>query len=125
MSEDSERHEFRAEVGQLMDIIILNEHSIDPTSSYHNDSDFQLKRIDVYCNENTGDRNVNYVILMDLESGTMDSFRVGPCAGQTGANNNLAKGHCIESAELIDSVLDVVRKDGEGCNCIQSFQWRP
>ena len=112
-------------MGQLTNIIILNEHSIDPTSSYHDDSDFQLERIDVYCNETTGDRYVHYVILMDLESRTMDSVRVGPFAGQTCADNNWAKGHCIESAELIDAVLDVVRKETEGCNCLQSFQWRP
>ena len=33
--------------------------------------------------------------------------------GQTGAGNNWAKGHYTEGAELIDSVLDVVRKEAE------------
>merc|ERR1719213_511934 len=57
---------------------------------------------------------------MDLEPGTMDSVRAGPFGqlfrpdnfvfGQTGAGNNWAKGHYTEGAELIDSVLDVVRK---------------
>ena len=47
MSEGSESHEFRAEVSRLMDITISNEHSIDPTSTYHDDSDFQLERINV------------------------------------------------------------------------------
>lgn len=28
-----------------------------------------------------------------------------------------AKGHYTEGAELIDSVLDVVRKEAEGCDC--------
>merc|ERR1711881_676487 len=27
-----------------------------------------------------------------------------------------------EGAELIDSVLDVVRKEAEGCDCLQGFQ---
>ena len=45
--------------------------------------------------------------------------------GQTGADNSWAKGHYIEGAELIDSVLDVVRKEAEGCDCLQGFQWRP
>ena len=50
----------------------------------------------------------------------MDSVRAGPYGqlfrpdnfvfGQTGAGNNWAKGHYTEGAELIDSVLDVVRK---------------
>ena len=42
--------------------------------------------------------------------------------GQTGAGNNSAKGHYTEGAELIDSVLDVVRKEAEGCDCLQGFQ---
>ena len=42
--------------------------------------------------------------------------------GQAGAGNNWAKGHYTESAELIDSVLDVVRKEAEGYDCLQRFQ---
>jgi len=69
---------------------------------------------------------------MDLEPGTMDSVRAGPYGqlfrpdnfvfGQTGAGNNWAKGHYTEGAELIDSVLDVVRKEAESCDCLQGFQ---
>ncbi len=69
---------------------------------------------------------------MDLEPGTMDSVRAGPFGqlfrpdnfvfGQTGAGNNWAKGHYTEGAELIDSVLDVVRKEAESCDCLQGFQ---
>ena len=43
-------------------------------------------------------------------------------SGQSGAGNNWAKGHYTEGAELIDSVLDVVRKEAEGCDCLQGFQ---
>jgi hypothetical protein len=69
---------------------------------------------------------------MDLEPGTMDSVRSGPYGqvfrpdnfvfGQTGAGNNWAKGHYTEGAELIDSVLDVVRKEAESCDCLQG-EW--
>ena len=31
----------------------------------------------------------------------------------------IRKGHYTEGAELIDSVLDVVRKESEGCDCLQ------
>ena len=44
------------------------------------------------------------------------------CAGQSGAGNNWAKGHYTEGAELVDSVLDVVRKEAESCDCLQGFQ---
>ncbi len=33
-----------------------------------------------------------------------------------------AKGHYTEGAELIDSVLDIVRKEAESCDCLQGFQ---
>merc|ERR1719446_2028730 len=84
----------------------------------------------------------------------MDSVRSGPFGqifrpdnfvfGQSGAGNNWAKGHYTEGAELIDavldvvrkeakghytegaelidSVLDVVRKEAEGYDCLQGFQ---
>jgi len=40
----------------------------------------------------------------------------------TFAGNNWAKGHYTEGAELIDSVLEVLRKESEGCDCLQGFQ---
>jgi tubulin beta len=70
---------------------------------------------------------------MDLEPGTMDSVRSGPYGqifrpdnfvfGQSGAGNNWAKGHYTEGAELIDSVLDVVRKEAENCDCLQGKEF--
>merc|ERR1711957_544818 len=38
--------------------VISDEHGIDPTGSYHGDSDLQLERINVYYNEATGGRYV-------------------------------------------------------------------
>ncbi|XP_060697237.1 tubulin beta chain-like isoform X5 [Hemiscyllium ocellatum] len=112
--------------------VISDEHGIDPTGAYHGDSDLQLERINVYYNEATGGKYVPRAILMDLEPGTMDSVRSGPFGqifrpdnfvfGQSGAGNNWAKGHYTDGAELIDSVLDVVRKEAEGCDCLQGFQ---
>jgi len=62
-------------------------------------------------------------VLVDLEPGAMDSVRSGPLGslfrpdnfvfGQSGASNKWTKGHYTEGAELIDSVLDVVRKEAD------------
>ena len=38
------------------------------------------------------------------------------------AGNNWAKGHYTEGAELVDSVLDVVRKEAEACDCLQVLE---
>ncbi|XP_060939408.1 tubulin beta-4B chain isoform X5 [Limanda limanda] len=112
--------------------VISDEHGIDPSGTYHGDSDLQLERINVYYNEATGGKYVPRAVLVDLEPGTMDSVRSGPFGqifrpdnfvfGQSGAGNNWAKGHYTEGAELVDSVLDVVRKEAEGCDCLQGFQ---
>lgn len=112
--------------------MISDEHGIDPTGTYHGDSDLQLERINVYYNEATGGKYVPRAILVDLEPGTMDAVRSGPFGqifrpdnfvfGQSGAGNNWAKGHYTEGAELVDSVLDVVRKEAESCDCLQGFQ---
>ena len=90
--------------------VISDEHGVDPTGTYHGDSDLQLERINVYYNEATGGRYVPRAILMDLEPGTMDSVRAGPFGqlfrpdnfvfGQTGAGNNWAKGHYTEGCCL-------------------------
>ena len=79
-----------------------------------------------------GGKYVPRAVLIDLEPGTMDSVRSGPFGqifrpdnfifGQSGAGNNWAKGHYTEGAELVDSVLDVVRKEAESCDCLQGFQ---
>ncbi|KAB0391804.1 hypothetical protein E2I00_014425, partial [Balaenoptera physalus] len=58
--------------------VISDEHGIDPTGSYHGDSDLQLERINVYYNEAAGNKYVPRAILVDLEPGTMDSVRSGP-----------------------------------------------
>jgi len=112
--------------------VISEEHGIDPAGNFTGDSDLQLERIDVYYNEASGGKYVPRAVLVDLEPGTMDSVRAGPFGalfrpdnfvfGQSGAGNNWAKGHYTEGAELVDSVLDVVRKEAEACECLQGFQ---
>ncbi|KAK6027520.1 tubulin/FtsZ family protein, partial [Ostertagia ostertagi] len=112
--------------------VISDEHGIQPDGSYKGESDLQLERINVYYNEANGGKYVPRAVLVDLEPGTMDSVRSGPFGalfrpdnfvfGQSGAGNNWAKGHYTEGAELVDSVLDVVRKEAEGCDCLQGFQ---
>uniref|UniRef100_H2Q189 Tubulin beta chain n=1 Tax=Pan troglodytes TaxID=9598 RepID=H2Q189_PANTR len=75
--------------------VISDEHAIDSAGTYHGDSHLQLERINVYYNE---------------------------ASGQCGAGNNWAKGHYTEGVELMESVMDVVRKEAESCDCLQGFQ---
>ncbi|KAL1461012.1 hypothetical protein WDU94_012945 [Cyamophila willieti] len=110
---------------------ISREHGLNSNGRYEGSSDLQLERIQVYYNEARG----GYIprsILVDLEPGTMDAVKSGPFGklfrpdnflhGQSGAANNWAKGHYTEGAELVDSVMDVLRREVENCDCMQGFQ---
>ncbi|KAG8179002.1 hypothetical protein JTE90_014005 [Oedothorax gibbosus] len=121
------------QIGSKFWEVISGEHGIDPSGEYVGDSPLQLERIKVYYNEvSKGHKYVPRAVLVDLEPGTMDSVRSGEFGrlfrpdnfvfGQSGAGNNWAKGHYTEGAEIMESVLDVVRKETEGCECLQGFQ---
>ncbi len=94
------------QIGSKFWEVISDEHGIDPTGTYHGDSDLQLERINVYYNEASNGKYVPRAVLVDLEPGTMDSVRSGPFGqlyrpdnyvfGQSGAGNNWAKGHYTE-----------------------------
>ncbi|TYJ26593.1 hypothetical protein E1A91_A07G130700v1 [Gossypium mustelinum] len=98
------------QIGSKFWEVVCDEHGIDPTGRYTGNSSLQLERVNVYYNEASCGRFVPRAVLMDLEPGTVDT------------GNNWAKGHYTEGAELIDSVLDVVRKEAENCDCLQGFQ---
>jgi len=112
--------------------VISDEHGVDRKGMYIGESDLQLDRINVYFHEGAGGRYVPRAVLIDLEPGTMDATRQAAYGqifrpdnfvfGTTGAGNNWAKGHYTEGAELLDNVLDVVRKEAEVCDCMQGFQ---
>ncbi|XP_017768361.1 PREDICTED: tubulin beta chain-like [Nicrophorus vespilloides] len=112
--------------------VLCDEHGIDPRGMYRGNSDLQLQRINVYFNEARSGRYVPRAVLVDLEPSTMDQVRSsafgqlfrpdGFIFGRAGAGNNWAKGHYTEGAELCDVLLDTVRIEAEGCDCLQGFQ---
>jgi tubulin beta len=111
---------------------MCKEHGINHEGGYEGDNVLQLERINVYFNEGMGGRYVPRAVLTDLEPGTMASIREGAIGsifkpdnfvnGQSGAGNNWAKGHYTEGAELVDGIMDVCRKEAEGCDMLQGFQ---
>ncbi|XP_055329118.1 tubulin beta chain-like isoform X2 [Paramacrobiotus metropolitanus] len=111
---------------------INGEHGIDPTGSYVGNNSNELERINVYYQEAPGAKYVPRAVLVDLEPGTMDAIRSSEYGqlfrpdnfifGHSGAGNNWAKGHYTEGADLIETVVDVVRKEAEHCDCLQGFQ---
>jgi len=120
------------QIGTKFWSVISEEHGLDASGVYKGTDDKQLERINVYYNEASGGKYVPRAILVDLEPGTMDAIKAGPLGNlfrpdslvfaQNSAGNNWAKGHYTEGAELVDSVLDVLRKEAEGTDCLQGFQ---
>ncbi|WFD36586.1 Tubulin beta chain (Beta tubulin) [Malassezia cuniculi] len=120
------------QVGYKFWEVLSDEHGIDGNGAYVGNSSLQLERLNVYYNEAAENRYVPRAVLVDLEPGTMDAIRSSPMGslfrpdnfvfGQSGAGNNWAKGHYTEGAELVDSVMDVVRKEAENCDMLQGFQ---
>lgn len=120
------------QIGSKFWEIISDEHGVDETGTYNGKIPQQLERINVYYNQASSGKYVPRSVLVDLEPGTMDAVRSGKYGelfrpdnfvfGQSGAGNNWAKGHYTEGAELVESVVDVIRRESEGCDCLQGFQ---
>ncbi|ODQ64186.1 beta tubulin [Nadsonia fulvescens var. elongata DSM 6958] len=120
------------QIGSAFWQTISDEHCINGDGSFVGEDPIHLERLNVYYNEAAAHKYVPRAVLVDLEPGTMDAVRSGPMGnlfrpdnfvfGQAGAGNNWATGHYTEGAELVDSVLDVVRREAEGCDSLQGFQ---
>jgi tubulin beta len=119
--------------------VIAREHGIKNDGSYDtnpqtnpNKSELQLDKLNVYFTEAQTGKYVPRAVLVDLEPGVVDVVRAGAygslfrpdnfVVGQAGAGNNWAKGHYTEGAELIEEILDVVRKEAEQCDLMQGIQ---
>lgn len=111
---------------------ISKEHGINTKGFYDGDNPLQTQLLNVYYKEGQSGQYVPRAILTDLEPGTIDSIRSNPYGGlfpsenivigQNGSGNNYAKGYYTEGPELIDSVMDVIRKEAESCDALQGFQ---
>jgi tubulin beta len=92
----------------------------------------ELDKINVYFGDSSRFKYVPRAVLVDLEPGTIDVIKASPIGkmfkpdnfifGASGAGNNWAKGHYTEGAEVIEEVMETVRKETEACDCPQGFQ---
>ncbi|CAL1716086.1 unnamed protein product [Somion occarium] len=118
------------QVGESFWRMLLAEHGLDEEGFYQGNDPLQLARVGVYFNEveHSGSRT-KYVprsVQIDLEirGGKIGSlFRPDTfITGNSGAGNNWAKGFYTEGAELIDPILEIVRRQTEACDALQGFQ---
>ncbi|KAF8207024.1 beta-tubulin [Mycena galopus ATCC 62051] len=122
------------QVGESFWEDVLAEHGLDRTGIYTGSDPVQLQQIGVYFAEVNGaqPKYVPRSLQIDLEAGVCDRVRSGPMGklfapdtylhSESGAGNNWAKGFYTEGAELIDPILEVLRKQAEACDVLQGFQ---
>jgi len=108
-------------VGAKFFELVADEHGFRPDGMYNGDSDLQLERVDTYFAEGRGGNFVPRSVFVDLEPGPLEAIRggsLGRARATTGRRATTRKG----LTDLIDSVLDAVRKNAEGCEVLQGFQ---
>lgn len=124
------------QVGESFWGMLLAEHGLDKEGFYVGNDPLQLPRVGVYFTEieNSG-QATKYVprsVQIDLEEGVCNRIRTGEIGklfrpdtfvtGTTGAGNSWAKGFYTEGAELIDTILENLRREAEPCDALQGFQ---
>jgi hypothetical protein len=57
--------------------VVCDEHGVDPTGTYHGDSDLQLERINVYFNEATGGEARGFAFSNEAISSIVQAFSKG------------------------------------------------
>ncbi|GFS22802.1 tubulin alpha chain [Elysia marginata] len=84
-----------------------------------------------FFSETGAGKHVPRAVFVDLEPNVVDEVRTGTyrqlfhpeqlCTGKEDAANNYARGHYTVGKEMIDMVLDRVRKMADGCTGLQGF----
>lgn len=119
---------------------LCNEHKLSKTGKLTGDEekdDSQLSKIGVYFKqldiENKKEsKYVPRCVLVDLDSSSLDAIKSSSSgalfnpddfiAGKSSATNNWAKGYYTFGSQLIDQIMDSIRKQVECCDCAQGFQ---
>lgn len=111
--------------------LISDEHNIDSCGQFYGNSLLPYQRLNVLY---YGGQNCQFVprtIFADLEPYSVNEIKTGCLRdmfnpesfviGRCGAGNNWARGYYTEGAEIMDSILDVARRQVENCDCLQGF----
>uniref|UniRef100_A0A914C672 Tubulin alpha chain n=1 Tax=Acrobeloides nanus TaxID=290746 RepID=A0A914C672_9BILA len=110
------------------------EHGIQPDGQVNADSKDHMEKdgsFSTFFMETGADRYVPRAIFVDLEPSVIDEIRTGNYSklfhpeqlinGKEDAANNYARGHYTVGKELIDPVLERMRRTIESCDSFQGF----
>ncbi len=105
------------------------EHGLDEAGRDKGASDTQLARAGVFYHEAASGAFTPRAVLVDLDRSALDTLRSGPLfapdafvSGSGGAGNNFAAGYQTEGPEVLDTLLDAVRREAERADPLLGFQ---
>ncbi|KAJ6638093.1 Tubulin alpha-4A chain [Pseudolycoriella hygida] len=113
--------------------LILLEHGINKDGSFEEKQkhENENENMSTFFMETSSGRYVPNSVFVDLEPTVIDEIRTGPfkslyrpftlLTGKEDAANNYARGHYTVGKEMIDEVMDQVRKIAEQCKGLQGF----
>ena len=109
--------------------LISNEHGIDRAGVYNGNSDKQLEKMSYFYKETKNRKYFPRSIQVDLKPKTLTQIKAtnnlftedNYLEGTGGGHHNWAKGYYTDGAEIIDEVLEVIRKEAEGCEYMEGF----
>ncbi|OBZ89207.1 Tubulin alpha-1C chain [Choanephora cucurbitarum] len=107
------------------------EHGIQPDGHIPQENATGDNSFDTFFSETSSGKHVPRTVMVDLEPTVVDEVRTGTyrqlfhpeqlITGKEDAANNYARGHYTVGKELVDSVLDRIRKLADNCTGLQGF----
>ncbi|KAJ5085132.1 hypothetical protein N7532_009903 [Penicillium argentinense] len=110
------------------------EHGLTPDGHYDSsraDEVTSSGSYDTFYTETSGGKYVPRAIFADLDPSPVDEIRSGAykslfhpeqlISGKEDAANNYARGHYTVGKELVDDVMDRIRRVVDNCSCLQGF----
>ena len=107
------------------------EHGLKPDGSVADGSNLENHQLDTFFSETGNGKQVPRSIFIDLEPTVIDEIRTGTykdlfhpevlVSGKEDAANNYARGHYTVGKEIIDQVLNTIRRLTDNCNGLQGF----
>ncbi|KAI9489641.1 tubulin alpha-3 chain [Zychaea mexicana] len=107
------------------------EHGISPDGRIPGEQVLGDNSFDTFFSETSAGKHVPRTVFADLEPTVVDEVRTGTyrqlfhpeqlITGKEDAANNYARGHYTVGKELVDTVLDRVRKLADNCSGLQGF----
>ncbi|CAO3636238.1 unnamed protein product [Mucor hiemalis] len=107
------------------------EHGIQPDGHIPGENLADDNSFDTFFSETSSGKHVPRTVMVNLEPTVVDEVRTGAyrqlfhpeqlITGKEDAANNYARGHYTVGKELVDSVLDRIRKLADNCTGLQGF----